>query len=422
MYAKVKLANAHSYVLDVNAGIRFTPGKMLSFKTNLSPDPTCHFGNDILANLPDLLLTETFDRLYLVTNDTLDARHGAEMHLLFAAQGIACEVVTIADGEADRNFDTLQALCGDLQRKGITRESILIGFGGPALLAVAGLAASLLMGGVRYAEMPATFAAVTSACLSNRRAVYGKRGRNLYGSMYAPMFLFADTRFLQSENLADRKEAIAEGMRNAFVNDASLLPYFVEVLEQASVYNLDLVALSGLAFHIVVSRLDVNKKDPTEQGFVQALAYGEPFAGALQLLSGGTIGRGTASAVGMCMAAELSARMGFLSRDEVDCHYRLFGGHLGLDLRIPEGMDIDALAALLGTDDKIAASARKLVLLERNGRCLNPDGDYMMYVNPELMRQVVCRHNAVVARKLDNAHALHESVAALREFSVMQAI
>jgi 3-dehydroquinate synthetase/DNA-binding IclR family transcriptional regulator len=361
---------------------------MIQFKTHLHPDPTYYFGFDIIRELSSLLKQQVFDRVFFVTNPLLLDLYGKEILDLFEENGIVHEALTIKDSENDKTFSNLECLCEELVARGITKGSIVIGFGGGCLTNIAGLASGMIYRGIRYVEMPTTFMGITDSTLSNKQAVNGKQGKNQYGIYYAPIFIFGDTKFLRSESLVGRKSAIAEGIKNAFIHEVELLDFYETCLD-TDLENLDAQTLTDLAYKVIQSKLSILAEDPSEKGFGMALEYGHTFGHAMEFFSDGQIPHGIAVAKGMCIAAELSHELGYLTQAEVDKHYHYFGEKLGLDLHIPEYISVDNIMSTILADNKKTVKGVKYVLLKKIGECLNPDGDWQVSVDPETVRKVL---------------------------------
>lgn len=361
---------------------------MIHFKTYLQPDPTFYFGNRILGELGPLLKQFAPDRIYLVTTPKLFELYGCEIKHALWNDGLECIVVTIEDGEDHKNFKTLEYLCETLVSLKVSKASIILGFGGGCLTNIAGLAAGLIFRGIHYVEMPTTLMGITDSSLSNKQAINGARGKNHFGMYYAPVFLFGDTHFLASEPLQSKRAAIAEGIKNGLISDAELLDHFESVLHRP------LETYSELDFHdfayrIICSKLKILSCDPSEKGSALTLEYGHTFGHAIEFLSHGKIKHGFAVAKGMCIAAELAFRLGYIPRTLVDRHYYVFGTLLGLDLSIPEEISIDDMLSAIGSDNKRTTGGTKFVLLSKAGECLNPDGDFQVFVEPQVVREVL---------------------------------
>ncbi len=364
---------------------------MIHFETHLSPDPTLYFGNRIVDELGPLVKQLAPDRVYLVTNAKLLGLYGFEILQALKQEQLECVVIMIQDGEKQKNFHTLEHLCEELVEQNISKASVIIGFGGGCLTNIAGLAAGLIFRGIHYVEMPTTLMGITDSCISNKQAINGAKGKNHFGMYYAPSFLFADTHFLTSEPMDSKKAAIVEGVKNGLISDAALLDYFETILQRR------LEAFSELDFHefayrIISSKLRILARDPSERGSALTLEYGHTFGHAIEFLTNGKVHHGFAVAKGMCIAAELGFKLGLIPRSLVERHYHLFGALLGLELSIPEEISVDQIICAINSDNKKTAEGTKFVLLEQAGECLNPDGDYQVFVKPEVVRCVLAEY------------------------------
>ncbi|SDB11813.1 2-deoxy-scyllo-inosose synthase [Eubacterium oxidoreducens] len=380
--------------------VTFTEGKMIHFNTYLKPDPTYYFGYNIIGELGKLINEYSYDKVFLVTNEVLHNLYGDKVEQSLKDENINYEVIVIADTEHDKTFTRLEELCELLVKKGITKGSIIVGVGGGCLTNIVGLASAMIYRGIRYIEMPTTFMGVTDSCLSNKQAVNGKQGKNQYGVYYAPIFIFSDTQFLATESMTGRKSAFAEGIKNAFINDESLLNYYEGVLATEIFEDMDILRVTQTAYCVIQSKLEILKQDPSEKLFAMALEYGHTFGHAMEFYSGGKIPHGIAVAKGMAIAAELSHELGYLTQEEVDKHYRLFGECLGLDLRIPQGISVENIMHTILADNKKTVKGVKYVLLKKIGECLNPDGDFQVKVDEATVKKILVKHNSVIDQKL----------------------
>lgn len=361
---------------------------MACFKTHLLPDPPFYFGNRITEEFGPLINQQKFDRVYLVTNQFLLDAYGEELTDVLQRNGIEHHVITIEASESTKNFSTLEYLCEALVERNVSKASIVIGFGGGCLTNIVGLAAGLIFRGIRYIEMPTTLMGITDSTLSNKQAVNGQHGKNHFGMYYAPIFIFGDTKFLLSEPADSKRAAIAEGIKNGFISDPALVTYFEGKLQE-KLEDYTESDLTELADKIIRSKLRILERDPTEKDYAMTLEYGHTFGHAMEFLTHGKIPHGYAVAKGMCIAAEMSHRLGHISREDVALHYHLFGERLGLDLSIPEDISVEDIIQAMKSDNKKTAGGTKFVLLQEVGTCLNPDGDYQVSVQPEVVKSVL---------------------------------
>ena len=366
---------------------------MVRLKTNMKPDPTYYLGHRITSQLGKLIGELAPDRVYLVTNQVLFDLYGDDIFGSLEEVGLDCRSILIQDGEDHKSFQTLESLCETLVEQNISKASLILGLGGGCLTNIAGLAAALIFRGIRYVEMPTTLMGMTDSSLSNKQAVNGRRGKNHFGVYYAPTFLFGDTHYLISEPVNGKKSALVEGVKNGLISDPTLVSYFLDILKRPlDEYSEE--ELHRLTRSIIDSKLEILRRDPSEKAYAMTLEYGHTFGHAMEFLSKGKLPHGFAVAKGMCIAAEIGRRMGYISAADVELHYHLFGELLGLDLAIPESLTIDAMIHATQSDNKKTAGGTKFVLLERIGQCANPDGDFQVFVEPALVREVLSEYKA----------------------------
>ncbi|WP_158408452.1 2-deoxy-scyllo-inosose synthase [Desulfosporosinus fructosivorans] len=362
--------------------------KMIDFKTHLIPDPTFYFGNRITHELGSLINRYDYDKVYFVTNELLLKLYGKDILDMFNLNAITHEVVILTDGEDHKNFRNLEYLCETLIEKNISKGSIILGFGGGCLTNIVGLAAGLIFRGIRYIEIPTTLMGITDSTLSNKQAINGKYGKNQFGMYYAPIFIFGDTQYLKTESIAGKKSAIVEGIKNGFISNKRLLEYFETKLEE-DIENYSEEKLNELALKIIQSKLKILERDPSEKGYCMTLEYGHTFGHAMEFFTKGGITHGLAVAKGMCIAAELSHHLGYIPKSLLDRHYYLVSEKLGLDVSIPDYISVENIMQAGLADNKKTARGIQYVLLNEIGECLNPDGNFQISVDPEVVRKVL---------------------------------
>jgi 3-dehydroquinate synthase len=91
----------------------------------------------------------------------------------------------------------------------------------------------------------------------------------------------------------------------------------------------------------------------------------------------------------MKIAARLAQELGLISDALVQRHAHLLDRKLGLNAKIPDSVTVDALLDVMTHDNKKTSKDVRFVLLAREGECHNPEGDYLVTVDPALVRRVV---------------------------------
>ena len=381
-------ATVETYVNQLHQAVSTLKTSMIRLDPPLDPAPPYYFGHGILAELGPLVKKFSPDRVFLVTTPLLKSLYGPSIEQSLASSALPLETIAIEDGEDKKTFRSLEFLCETLVERGVSKASLIIGFGGGCLTNIAGLSAALIFRGIHYVEMPTTLMGVTDSALSNKQAVNGMHGKNHFGTYYAPVFLFADTQFLMTEPAGSKRAAIAEGVKNGLISDPELVEFFKSALVRP-VEELTGPEIHELAHRIILSKFKILARDPSEKHYAIILEYGHTFGHAIEFLTHGKIPHGFAVARGMCIAAELSHRLGYIPRSTVDLHYHFFGKLLGIDLSMPAGLESTQILDAIRSDNKKTMGGTKYVLLKRIGECMNPDGDHQVFVDSAIVLSVL---------------------------------
>ncbi|MFN9547275.1 MAG: 3-dehydroquinate synthase [Cyanobacteriota bacterium] len=362
------------------------PGAIEVLQTCLATPSPLVLGRGIEAQLLPALAAHDFDTLFLFSEPRVFACHGQPL-LDRLRDEHYCVLQLVGTGESCKRFANLEVMLEGLLAAGATKRSILIAFGGGAVGNVVGMAAALLFRGVRFIEIPTTMTGQTDSVLSNKQAINGRTGKNLFGLYHAPLFIWADTHYLSSEPLASRRSGIVEGIKNGFIADPPFLSHLDSVLEPEHRY--DDIQRHELVRRLILSKLPILRRDPSEKGYAIILEYGHTFGHGLEFLLGGRMQHGEAVAYGMRIAARLAHRLGMIDATVVAQHERLIVQRLGFDAPWPQRVRADDLLIAMASDNKKKGRELRYVLLEGLGRCANPEGDWMIRVDDALVREVV---------------------------------
>jgi 3-dehydroquinate synthetase len=347
------------------------------FNTPLLPSSPYYSGRDIVGQFPDFLRRHDFDRCFLVTSRKLLRFFGQEFLDVLMRARVRCAAVVIKETERHKDWRTLRRLCEELVARGATKDSVLIAVGGGTIGNIVGLAAALLYRGVRFVAVPTTTMAQTDSTLSNKQAINGRRGKNHFGVYHAPLFIWSDAAYPAVEPARQQRSGIVEGIKNVLISQASIAA--IEPMLAAR----DAGRIEELLRLLIESKLAILRRDPSERGSCVILEYGHTFGHAIEWLSAGRLFHGEAVAIGMCLAAELSHTLGFMSEEFLRDHYCLLGERLGAPTRVPADISMTAIYETMLADNKRTKKGLRVLLLRDCGEFVNPDGDFQVAVAPE---------------------------------------
>jgi 3-dehydroquinate synthase len=354
-----------------------SPG-ITPLQTSLAISSPFYFGCDIASDFPRYLAQHSFDCCFLVSSPKLMDLFGNQLLQHLKDSNIRCATVLIQDTEQHKTWDTLRALCEELVARGATKDSVLLALGGGMVGNVVGLAAAMVFRGIRFLHIPTTLTAQTDSTLSNKQAINGAGGKNQFGVYHAPLFVWADAQYPRNEPIRQQQSGIVEGIKNVLISHDSTA---------AADHMLDLWAdrarWPDLVMELIESKLRIIHKDPGEKHYGIVLEYGHTFGHAIEWLSQGKLLHGEAVSIGICLAAELSHSLGYMSESFLREHYRLLGQRLGTPTRLPAWLSPQQVYEAMRTDNKRTGKGVRFLLLQSCGQFVNQDADYMTAVDPQ---------------------------------------
>jgi 3-dehydroquinate synthetase len=265
-----------------------------------------------------------------------------------------------------------------------------LNFGGGATGNIVGMAASLAFRGIRFVEIPTTMTGQTDSILSNKQAVNGRNGKNLFGSYHAPIFIWIDSKYLETEPVWSRRSGLVEFVKNGFISNPKILEYIEAHLDHGNAN----VPINDLVHEVIQSKLPILRKDPSEKKYALILEYGHTFGHAIEwtvMKRKEFMAHGEAVGIGMKLASELGCELRRITPAERDLHYHMIEQKVGLTTLLPEYIDMGTLIDAMETDNKKTGRELRFVLLDGIGRCANPEGDYLCTVDPRVLRDVVSK-------------------------------
>ncbi|MGO1119313.1 3-dehydroquinate synthase [Rhodovibrionaceae bacterium A322] len=260
--------------------------------------------------------------------------HVAELHLpalerSLSQEGIAVEAFVLPAGEGTKNFSHLSDLCSRLLAAKIDRNSLLVALGGGVIGDLTGFAASILLRGIDFVQIPTTLLAQVDSSVGGKTGINTPEGKNLVGAFHQPRLVLADTGALAT--LPDRqlKAGYAEVVKYGLIND----PAFFAWLEGHGhlVIEGDSDASRKAVLTSCQAKADIVSQDEKELGMRALLNLGHTFGHALEAECGygDELLHGEAVSIGMQLAFDLSVQLGLCPAEDAD---RLRRHLIALDL------------------------------------------------------------------------------------------
>jgi 3-dehydroquinate synthase len=320
-----------------------------------------------LLNDPDLMLRHIGGpQVMVVTNETVAPLYLDR--LLEALSGHQTYTKILPDGEEYKNLDVLAGIFDALLEVPCDRGVTLVALGGGVIGDITGFAAACYQRGVPYIQVPTTLLAQVDSSVGGKTAVNHPLGKNMIGAFYQPRLVLADTDTLGTLNDRQLRAGIAEIIKYGLIRDPELFDWLE--LNIDALLARDAEVLSYAIERSCRDKAEVVAADEREGGVRATLNLGHTFGHAIETGMGyGAWLHGEAVAAGMCMAADLSRRLGWLDHATIERIDKLVA-RAGLPTRAPAELDPSRFLELMAVDKKVEAGKLRLVLLKSIGEAV----------------------------------------------------
>jgi len=276
-------------------------------------------GENVLAEAGKLLVPVLKrPRVIIITDETVAGLHLAALQTSLSSCSIAHEHVILPAGEKTKSFAELQRLLNTLLELNPDRHTTLIALGGGVVGDLVGFAASILLRGVDFVQVPTTLLAQVDSSVGGKTGINTKYGKNLVGSFYQPRLVLADINTLLTLPRRQLLAGYGEVVKYGVIND---YPFFVWLEEHgAKALSGDKAALTHAVQESCKAKAEIVGKDERESGLRALLNFGHTFGHALEAEKGfgDTLLHGEAVAIGMVMALQLSLKRGLCEPEDLD--------------------------------------------------------------------------------------------------------
>ncbi|WP_425450290.1 3-dehydroquinate synthase [Virgifigura deserti] len=224
--------------------------------------------------------------------------------------GIAHEAIIVPVGEQTKSFGELARVVDALLAARVERGTTLVALGGGVIGDLGGFAASIVLRGIDFIQIPTTLLAQVDSSVGGKTGINTTHGKNLVGSFYQPRLVIADIDALSTLPRRELAAGYAEVAKYGLIGDAAFFGWLEG--HAAGLIEGDEAARQHAVLKSCAAKAAVVASDEREAGARALLNFGHTFGHALEAECGYSdeLLHGEAVAVGMVMAFDLSARLG----------------------------------------------------------------------------------------------------------------
>lgn len=339
-----------------------------------------HIGPRILQRAHEFAPYDLPERKIFVLYD-----RNADAHVQRLMQGLpkgGIETLAVDGGEPTKSWAQVQAVVDWMLTHHVNRRSILFVVGGGVTGDLGGFAASIVLRGIDFIQVPTTLLAQVDSSVGGKTGINTAQGKNLVGAFYQPVAVLCDTDTLHTLPEREMRAGYAEIVKYGLLGSRE----FYDWLEGhgADILALDPGALMDAIETSCRMKAEIVGADEREQagGNRALLNLGHTFAHALEAAAGydGRLLHGEAVSIGMVLAFRLCARMGICPEQDarrMENHLKSCGLKTEISQIVPSlTQSATEIANLMYHDKKAEGAQIRFILVRGIGNAYqSPDVD-----------------------------------------------
>ncbi|GMU42092.1 MAG: 3-dehydroquinate synthase [Xanthomonadales bacterium PRO6] len=327
-------------------------------------------GQGLLADPDPLRAAIRGRQVLLLSNTTVAPLYAARVET--ALTGMQLRTVLLEDGERHKTVESAARIWQALAELGAQRNATLLALGGGVIGDLGGFAAACWMRGIDFIQLPTTLLAMVDSSVGGKTGVNLPQGKNLVGAFWQPRLVLADIDTLATLPAREYRAGLAEVVKYGAIFDAAFFDWLERHADALSARAPETLAQAVL--RSCRHKTAVVVRDERENGERALLNFGHTFGHALETLGDySLLLHGEAVAIGMCMAAQLSAELG-LAPTADGARLRELLRALGLPTTRPSPVAPRRMVELMRLDKKTLSDRLRLILWRGIGRAEIFDG------------------------------------------------
>ena len=186
-----------------------------------------------------------------------------------------CHVITIPNGEKNKNIENYQAIIKSLIDNNFTRKDAIIAIGGGVVGDMSAFAASTYMRGIDFYNIPTTLLSQVDSSIGGKTAIDYMNVKNIIGTFYQPKGVLIDIDTLNSLPKRQISNGLVESIKMAATFDKDFF-YFIKD-------NKDIMSdVETIIYKSLQIKKQVVEQDEKESGIRKILNFGHTIGHAIE--------------------------------------------------------------------------------------------------------------------------------------------
>lgn len=295
-------------------------------------------------------------RVVLVSDKNTSEMYSDQVIMSLKLAGYSVTLFTTKPTEKTRRLDTVSELCSVAANAGLRSGDFFIALGGTIVCDIAGIAASLYLGGSPLVLVPTTTLGFILRSVGGMYNADLSEGRRLLGTHWLPSAVICDTDTIDSLSEHTKKNGLVELIMMACVSSDKLLDDIPDLNNKESAER--------VITKVITLRAKMIGKDDRIASNLQMLKFGDLMCRAIEEVSDYSIYHGEALSIGMALTSAAGERAGLTQVGTTD---RLEAILKSYDLPITTNIPSERLLKAISEDRRLNASSINLPLIKTIG-------------------------------------------------------
>ena len=181
---------------------------------------------------------------------------------------IAAQSITVPAGEQTKCFSKLEELSEQILGLKAERKTTLVALGGGVIGDLTGFAASIILRGMDFVQIPTTLLAQVDSSVGGKTGINTAQGKNLVGAFHQPRLVLADVDTLETLEKRELLAGYAEVVKYGLINDQAFFGWLTS--NGKALVDGDRALRAEAIVHCCRAKADVVAKDEKEAGLRRA--------------------------------------------------------------------------------------------------------------------------------------------------------
>ncbi|WP_186428637.1 3-dehydroquinate synthase [Clostridium sp. BSD9I1] len=265
----------------------------------------------------------TNKKIAVVTDENVDKFYGEKVKASLEKADFQVFKIVVKPGEKSKSIEELVNLYNNILDAEITRGDLIIALGGGVIGDLTGFAASTLLRGIPYIQIPTSLLAQIDSSIGGKVAVDLPRGKNLVGNFYHPQAVFIDPDVLDTLDKRFFYDGMAEVIKYGCIKNKELFYKLMEYDEKGI-----LESIEDIIYTCCCIKKEVVEKDEKDNSERMILNFGHTIGHAIEkYYNFEKYTHGEAVALGMYIITKKSEEMNLTKKGAAELIGKVLSKH-----------------------------------------------------------------------------------------------